>query len=114
MFHQTIEHLYNPFICLKNLHKHLKDGGYLFTSVPTINIPHLVPFHFNGYTPMGLCMLMMSCGFNIKELGFWGNEDYINYIFKNNKWPDYKELMKNGLIKNEKNKEAQCWILVQK
>jgi len=114
MFHQTIEHLYNPFICLKNLYNHLKDGGYLFTSVPTINIPHLVPFHFNGYTPMGLCMLMISCGFKIKEVGFWGNEDYINYIFKNNKWPDYNDLMKNGFIKNEKNKEAQCWILVQK
>jgi SAM-dependent methyltransferase len=114
LFNQTIEHLYNPFLSMSKLYEHLKPGGYLFTSVPTINIPHMIPFHFNGYTPMGLCALMKTTGFNIVELGFWGNVDYIRYIFEKNNWPDYRELTRDGILKNEKDKEAQCWILVRK
>jgi hypothetical protein len=114
MFNQTLEHLYNPFLSMSNLYNHMKDGGYLFTSVPTINIPHMTPFHFNGLTPMGLCMLMESVGFEIVEIGFWGNVDYIKYIFETGNWPDYRELMRNGIITNERDKNAQCWILVKK
>jgi hypothetical protein len=114
MFNQTVEHLYNPFMSMEKLYNHLSDDGYLFTSMPTINIPHMVPFHFNGMTPMGLCMLMKSVGFKILDIGFWGNMDYINYIFEKQDWPDHKYLMKDGIITNEKNREVQCWILVQK
>lgn len=115
IFNQTLEHLYNPFLSMEKIFNHLKPGGFLFTSVPTINIPHMTPFHFNGLTPMGLCMLMLSTGFEILELGFWGNVDYIKYIFERGDWPDYRELIDNdGLIKNEKDKNAQCWILVKK
>lgn len=113
-FHQTLEHLYNPFISMLNLYDHLRTDGYIFTSVPTINIPHAMPFHFNGFTPMGLCLLMKSCGFKIKEIGFWGNRQYINHIFEYNEWPDYRKLIENGIIKNEKDKNVQCWILAQK
>jgi hypothetical protein len=73
-----------------------------------------MPFHFNGFTPMGLCLLMKSCGFKIKEIGFWGNRQYINHIFEYNEWPDYRKLIENGIIKNEKDKNVQCWILAQK
>jgi hypothetical protein len=99
---------------MKNLYDHMAEGGYLFTSMPTINIPHMVPVHFNGYTPMGLTMLMLSVGFKVLEVGFWGNLDYIKYIFENQSWPDIKNLIKDGKITNDKYCEAQCWILVQK
>jgi len=114
LFNQTIEHLYNPFLSISNLYNHTKEGGYIFTSVPTINIPHMTPFHFNGMTPMGLCVLMESAGFEIVELGFWGNVDYIKYIFETGNWPDYRELMRDGIITNERDKNAQCWILAKK
>lgn len=115
LFNQTIEHLYNPFISMSNLYNHLNDGGHMFTSMPTINIPHMVPFHFNGYTPIGLCMLMKSVGFEILELGFWGNYEYISKLFKNQNWPSYEELIdKNGNITNESKNTVQCWILVKK
>jgi SAM-dependent methyltransferase len=114
ILNQTLEHLYNPFICVENLYNHLKPGGYLFTSVPTINIPHLMPFHFNGYTPIGLCMLMKSAGFEVVETGFWGNLDYMNFMFQNWTWPNYKQLMKNGEIKNEPGRYVQTWILATK
>lgn len=111
IFNQTLEHLYNPFICLENLYNHLKVGGYLYTTVPTINIPHMVPYHFWGITPMGLCMIMKSVGFEIIEVGYWGNYNYISQLFKNHTWPDIKTLKSTA---NELNNECQCWILVRK
>jgi SAM-dependent methyltransferase len=114
IFNQTLEHLYDPFLSIERIYNHLKPGGFLFTSVPTINIPHMTPFHFNGFTPTGLCTLMKSVGFDIIELGFWGNVDYIKYIFEKGDWPDYRMLMRDGIITNERDKNAQCWILVKK
>jgi SAM-dependent methyltransferase len=114
IFNQTIEHLYNPFLSMKNLYNHLNDGGFLFTSLPTINIPHMVPFHFNGFTPIGLCMLMKSVGFEIVELGFWGNFNYISQLFQNHTWPSYEDLLIDNNISNEPKNTVQCWILVQK
>jgi SAM-dependent methyltransferase len=73
LFNQTIEHLYNPFEAIKQIYNIVKPGGYVFTSVPTLNIPHMTPIHFNGYTPMGLALLFASANFEIVEIGQWGN-----------------------------------------
>lgn len=112
IFNQTIEHLYNPFLSMKNLYDHLAPGGFLYTTVPIINIPHMVPFHFWGVTPTGLCMLSKSAGFSIQECGWWGNKKYIDYLFSNNDWPDFEKL-DSDLI-NDEVCQAQTWILLKK
>jgi SAM-dependent methyltransferase len=112
LFNQTIEHLYNPFEAVKNIYNCLKPGGYVFTSVPTINIPHMVPFHFNGYTPIGLAMLFKVNNFDILEIGQWGNYYYIQQLFKTHSWPGLVSLQEN--IQNEERNVCQCWILAQK
>lgn len=115
LFSQTIEHLYNPFIALANLYEATKPGGYIFTSMPTINIPHMTPIHFTGYTPMGLCLLFESAGFNTVEIGYWGNFKYISSIFKTHLWPDYRKLLNMfGGVPNEERNVAQTWILARK
>jgi len=114
LFNQTLEHLYNPFEAVKQIYKIIKPGGYVFTSVPTINIPHMTPFHFNGFTPMGLAMLFKSANFEILEIGQWGNFDYINKMWKTHEWPGYNELNKNNIIANEEKNVCQCWILAKK
>jgi SAM-dependent methyltransferase len=114
IFNQTLEHLYNPFISMKNLYDHLKPGGYLYTTVPTINIPHQVPFHFWGMTPTGLCTLCASVGFNILECGYWGNISYINHIFTHFGWPNTSNIMIDDTIENVDHCQSQTWILVQK
>lgn len=115
IFNQTLEHLYNPFVCMENLYNHLRVGGYLYTTVPTINIPHMVPFHFWGITPIGLCMLCKSVGFDILECGFWGNYKYINHIFSQGKWPNNSEIFESNMeIKSTDLCQAQTWVLVQK
>jgi SAM-dependent methyltransferase len=110
IFNQTIEHLYNPFVALENIYKNIKIGGYVFTSVPTINIPHITPIHFNGYNPMGLALLFLSVGFEVVEMGQWGNYKYINKLFDTHKWPSVNEC---GISNEEKN-VCQCWILAKK
>jgi len=113
LFNQTLEHLYNPFIAVKNIYNSLVNGGYVFTSVPVINIPHSTPIHFNGYNPMGLSMLFKSCGFDIIEIGQWGNYEYLTKLFLNHNWPGYKNLSENGII-NEDENVVSCWILAKK
>lgn len=114
LFNQTLEHLYNPFHAVENIYKIVKPGGYVFTSVPTINKPHLMPSHFNGFTPMGLAMLFLSAGFEVIEIGQWGNFDYINKLWSTHSWPGYDELNRNGIVTNEEINGCQCWILARK
>ena len=110
IFNQTIEHLYNPFMALDNIFKYVKPGGYVFTSVPTINIPHHTPIHYNGYNPMGLALLFLSTGFEVIEMGQWGNYDYINQLFYSHSWPDASQVSHV----NEERNVAQCWILARR
>jgi SAM-dependent methyltransferase len=110
VFNQTIEHLYNPFIVIENIYQYVKPGGYVFTSVPTINIPHMTPIHYNGYNPMGLAILFISAGFDVVECGQWGNHEYINKLFKTHCWPGADKVSHV----NEERNVVQCWILVRK
>lgn len=112
IINQTLEHVYNPLLCLTNVYKKLKKGGFFFTSVPTYNIPHLTPFHFCHFTPMGLAVFMKQAGFEIIEVGQWGNTDYINKLTNTYSWPGYCDL--NKPIINDKNHPCQVWTLVRK
>lgn len=114
IFNQTLEHLYNPFLAVKNLYDHTKTNGFLYTTVPTINIPHMTPIHFWGITPIGLCLLMLSVGFEILECGYWGNKKYIEYIFNKNDWPGYEQISTNFFLPHDPVSQAQTWILVKK
>jgi len=115
IFNQTLEHLYNPFEAVKQIYTTLKPGGYVFTSVPTLNIPHSTPLHFNGFTPMGLAMLFKTANFDIVEMGQWGNYEYIQKLFQTHSWPNCDDLkMPTGIIKNEERNVCQCWILAKK
>jgi len=114
LFNQTLEHLQNPTVAVKSIFDTLKPGGFCFTSVPTINIPHSTPFHYGGYNPMGLAVMFVTAGFQIVEIGQWGNLEYINHIFKQFGWVGYDTLNKNGRVTNEENNVCQCWILARK
>jgi len=79
----------------------MKTGGYVYTSMPTINIPHGTPIHYNGFNPMGLVMIFKSVGFEIIEIGQWGNLDYIIKLFTNHRWPDASSSSRGCSHKNE-------------
>lgn len=115
LFNQTLEHLYDTNIAVSNISKNINPGGYVFTSVPTINIPHMTPVHFGGFTPMGLAVLFDRNDFDVVNLGQWGNNKYIEMMFKTQSWPDYNSLKDDlGRVPNEPNSCCQCWILAKK
>ena len=114
LFSQTLEHLYNPYVAVKSIYETIKPGGYVFTSVPTLNIPHMMPKHFSGFTPIGLATLFTVCGFDVVEIGQWGNHDYITKLFGEQTWPGYNRLQTNGRVTNEENNACQCWILARR
>jgi hypothetical protein len=74
----------------------------------------MVPFHFNGYTPMGLAMLFKSAGFEVIEIGQWGNHEYITKLWGKQYWPGYNSLQRNNKVSNERLNVCQCWILAKK
>jgi SAM-dependent methyltransferase len=114
LFNQTIEHLQNPFVAVTSIFETLTPGGYCFTSVPTVNIPHTTPYHYGGYNPMGLAMMFRLAGFEIVEIGQWGNLDYLTSIFAKQSWVGYNTLNRHGRITNEELNVCQCWILARK
>lgn len=114
LFNQTLEHLYNPYAAVEQIFSTLKPGGFVFTSVPTLNIPHHVPFHFTGFTPMGLAVLFMSAGFEVLEIGQWGNYEYISKLWNTHSWPSFEDLQHENRVTNEDRNVCQCWILARK
>ncbi len=111
---QTFEHTYDPYTCLKNIYNYLKPGAWFYTNVPACNPPHSTPYHyFMGYTPMGLPVICEDIGFEIKEVGQWGNEEYMVKLWTRNPgWSDYTQISRPGL--NEFHNPVITWVLVQK
>jgi len=112
MINQTIEHLYNPILCLKNIYNHLCDGGIFYANVPANNIPHSTPEHYyTGITPSGLGVMTKLAGFEILEIGQWGNRQYLNTLFTSG-WSDYNYSSRPGF--NEIDCPIITWILAKK
>ena len=112
MINQTIEHLYDPITALKNIYNHTKIGGMFYTNVPSNNIPHSTPFHYyTGITPTGLGAMVKLAGFDILEIGQWGNREYLNVLFSKG-WSDYKYSESPG--RNEVACPLITWILAIK
>jgi len=110
---QTLEHVYNPYTCLANIKKYMIKGGYLYINVPACNVPHSEPFHFyTGYTPMGLAALAHETGYEILEIGQWGNKEYLGRLFGitgQRWWADYTMLENPGI--NEIENPVITWGL---
>jgi SAM-dependent methyltransferase len=113
MINQTIEHLYNPIVAIENIYKHLKKGGLFYTNVPSNNIPHSTPEHYyTGITPVGIGAMVKSAGFEILEIGQWGNKKYLNLMYNKNGWGDISYDSMPG--KNEINCPLITWVLAKK
>ncbi len=113
MVNQTLEHVYNPLQCLKNIHRHMAPGGILYFNVPAMNIPHSEPYHYyTGLTPSGVGVLVTLAGFKILSIGQWGNVEYLNILNQTHRWPDYRQLKNPGL--NDIRTPVITWVFAQK
>jgi len=109
---QTLEHVYSPLVVLENMRKKIRMGGYLFTSVPTLNMQHSTPYHFFHYTPMGLAVVLVQAGFEIVEFGQWGNLDYSKKLLTNQRWPEYEHL--EHPVVNDPDQPIGVWALAKR
>ena len=116
-FQQTLEHLYDPLLSLMRLRQILAPGGWLHTSVPHYNMPHMVPNHFSGVSPCGLFALFKSAGLDVKGIGWWGNHSYAYGLTIRHSWYDWRDV---GGMATEKDilplgddLAMQTWILAR-
>lgn len=57
---------------------------------------------------------MKGAGFEIVEIGQWGNFEYIQKIFSIHNWIGYDTLQHGGKVVNEERNVCQCWVLCRK
>jgi SAM-dependent methyltransferase len=140
LFSQTLEHLWDPPLALRCVSEVMAPGGRVWTSVPTVTFQHNLPYNFvTGWTPIGLAALFHGAGFDVIEVGQWGNRKYVTFAFELWSWPTYHDLRpgirrsgeafaetrrrvfhlplasvrKDG-TKNEFDTPVQTWILARK
>ena len=84
--------------------------------------PHIVfdddtaklQFNVKSTGALSLSSATVSAGFEIMEIGQWGNFDYISKLWGTHSWPGYESLNHNNVITNEERNVCQCWILARK
>ena len=112
MVSQTLEHLHDVPRALRGLWGRLKPGGFLFASCPALSIPHMEPFHFASFTPTGLAAALEASGFEVAELGLWGNADYARQLFATRAWPSFRDLAQP--VENDPMVPAGVWALAMR
>jgi len=112
MSNQTLEHLYDPCLVLRKIYDHMKPGGIVYMNLPAMNMPHSTPMHYyTGFTPVGLGCIFKQAGFEILDIGFWGNSNYYDFVLNKGIWPDYRQMTNYSY---EKDKESITWIFAKK
>ena len=64
----VLEHVDDPRACVREFHRVLKDGGYLYLGVPFMQPEHLDPTDFQRYSKQGLSKLVADAGFTVETL----------------------------------------------
>jgi SAM-dependent methyltransferase len=111
---QTLEHVYDPIRCLKNIYAHMNEGGILYVNVPGNSIPHDTPIHFyTGFTSAGIGAIAKMAGFKILSIGQWGNLEYLRIMHQTSDWPDYRAF-KEPILNDFNCIPAIVWIFACK
>lgn len=118
VFGQTLEHLYDPVLGLKNIADAMAPGGYMFTSVPMLNHLHSSPHFFSMPTPYGLAMWCQMAGLDPIKIGQFGSEQSVTNLGANPTWwpsfPSYYNKTRNPQIINDPLTPTDIWVLAQK
>lgn len=70
---QTLEHVEQPWIVVREIHRMLKPGGICIATAPFLVPYHADPHDYFRYTVQGMESLFKNYGFTIEESGRYGN-----------------------------------------
>jgi SAM-dependent methyltransferase len=81
LFNQTLEHINEPMLALKELNRVLAPGGTLLCTVPLFYEEHEQPYDFFRYTQFAHRHMFKQAGFEIEKIdwleGFFGTCGYM-------------------------------------
>lgn len=66
---ETLEHIGDPTLVIKEIHRVLREGGLLYCQVPFVIGYHPCPGDFQRWTREGLSALLRQGGFQCREVG---------------------------------------------
>ena len=75
------------------------------------------PYHFSHLTPIGLAMLMRHVGFEVVELGYWGNREYLRRLYTYGYWADWSQVGgpdNSGVVDTSFDLAVQTWVLARR
>ena len=89
----VLEHISNPLIALKNIHKLLNPKGYILLTTPFLVKIHFAPEDYTRWSKTGLKQIMIDTGFDLNKIivGQWGNINCIKANFT--KWVKYNPFL---------------------
>jgi len=70
---QVLEHVPDPKLMLREIHRVLKKSGKLLITAPLIWSEHEIPFDFSRWTSYGISKLLVESGFTIAHQGKIGS-----------------------------------------
>ncbi len=110
---QVLEHVTEPDEALKNCNRMLKDGGYLWISVPFMYPYHPGPLDCWRFSKTGLRILLTKAGFKCEEssIDAWGNSRCLAATAIGGYDPEYQHGMD---LTNDEKVPMVVWALVRK
>jgi SAM-dependent methyltransferase len=88
LFNQVMEHLPEPKLALRELHRVLKAGGRMIYTAPLFYEEHEQPYDFYRYTQFAVRYLFTGAGFHIDRLD-WMEGYYSTVAYQMNRMARY-------------------------
>lgn len=108
---QVIEHVEDPWAAAENLRALCAPGAELI-----ISTPFLIKIHehwgmrdYWRFSPRGLRTLLERCGFEVEQLGSWGNRECV--IGNLGRWSRYRASLHS--LRNEPDFPVQVWAFAR-
>lgn len=109
----VLEHIKDDKLVIKNIRKHINDGGRLVLVVPAFKLLYGKRDknigHYRRYSKKELIQILSENGFKIKSIRYWNMIGFFPYLF-------YEKILKRGLdteLRTERGKKYIEKILNQ-
>jgi SAM-dependent methyltransferase len=79
----VLEHIKKPGICMDEIHRVLRSGGFLVLNIPFLYPLHDVPHDYQRWTIYGIRSLLSDKGFNIQSEKSHGKAVYTSCLLAN-------------------------------